>query len=555
MSEKLLLLHPEMVLFVGACVMLVLGLSKASFVRALCAPVTAIFLIVSALAAIPAISLALGLMTPEQTQSLPSLLPYAKLMVAGVGLLILPLLAGVVDRPLDAAVKRGLPFDPGRSLRGEFYAFLLFSLTGVMLCATADDLIWLFLALELTSLPTYIMVAVSTDRLRSMEAGVKYFFLGAFGAATFLMGFTLLYGASGTTDLHGIAVALQENGVGHLALAGLVLSVIGVAFKIAAVPMHFYTADVYQGASSPVSAYLAFAPKAAGFFALASLVSVAGWSLSENATPEALPPALHIVLWVMAAVTMTVGNILALLQKSAKRLLAYSSIAHSGYMLVGLVAGPDKAVAGNGFGAVLFYLLVYGVTNVGAFAVIGALEKRDASGETVEAEDLDDLRGLCRSQPLLGWTLVICALALLGMPPLFGFWGKVPLFSSALAAGEVWLVVVMAINSAAAAFYYLRLAAAPLLDTPDDHQARPTPSEITPRRVAALLSAVGAVVMVIFTGPLQAASHDAGADAYWRIRDGERIRPVIFRPERPSRVPVSTETDPPEDPPAVNAPE
>jgi len=533
MSEKLLLLHPEITLFIGACLALVLGLARTRFLRRLAAPITGLSLIVAGALAVPSVAHFLGLISYEQVQRTPELLPYAKLMVAGVGLLILPLMAGVVDRPLDAAVRRGEPFDPARSIRGEFYAFFLFSLTGVMLSATADDLIWLFLALELTSLPTYIMVATGSERLRSLEAAVKYFFLGAFGAATFLMGFALLYGATGTTDLHEIATVFTDaGGLGTLGTLGMVLAVVGVAFKIAAFPMHLYIADVYQGAASPVAAYLAFAPKAAGFFALASLLSAVGWAQPAPLEPAALPDTIRVTLWVMAALTMTIGNVLALQQRSAKRILAYSSMAHSGYMLVALLAGPGKVVASDGLGAVLFYLLVYGVVNVGAFAVIGSLEKQSASGEWVEAEDVDDLRGLCRSHPLLGWTMVICSLGLLGLPPLFGFWGKIPIFSTALSAGEVTLVVVMAVNSAVAAFYYLRLAAAPLLGTPDDYASRPVLGSLPTRRVTALLSATGAIVLVGFTGPLQTASHHAGSDAYWRIRLGERLRPVIFKPAR-----------------------
>jgi len=545
-KEKLLLLHPEIALFAGACLLMVLGLSKSATLRSLCAPVTGLVILIAGLLAIPEVAERLGLLTAEQRSTAPLLLPYAKAMVAGVALLLLPLMTGVVDRALESRAVRGQPFDPGRSLRGEFYAFLLFSLTGVMLCASADDLIWLFLALELTSLPTYIMVALSTERLRSMEAGVKYFFLGAFGAATFLMGFALLYGAAGTTSLTGLSqmmtLGIIETGATEAArgvqvyelspmfIAGMTLAVLGIAFKIAAVPMHFYAADVYQGAAAPVSAYLAFAPKAAGFFALVSLLSAVTWYAPIDGGATTLPESLRVLLWVMAALTMTIGNVLALQQRSAKRILAYSSIAHSGYMLVALMAGPGRSPASDGLGAVLFYLLVYGVSNAGAFAVIGALEKRNARGEMVEAENLDDLRGLCRSHPLLGWSLVISALGLLGLPPLFGFWGKLPLFSSGLAAGEIALVVILAINSAAAAFYYLRLAAAPLLDRLDDHQPRPVESTLSGRRVTAVLSAIAAIGLVAFTAPLQVTTHRAAEDAYQRVPLGERARDVIFRP-------------------------
>jgi NADH-quinone oxidoreductase subunit N len=362
------------------------------------------------------------------------------------------------------------------------------------------------------------------------------------------MGFALLYGAAGTTSLTGISqmmtLGVLETGateaaqgvriyeLGPMFIAGLALSIIGISFKIAAVPMHFYAADVYQGAAAPVAAYLAFAPKAAGFFALASLLSAVTWFTPTEGAAATLPAAVGVLLWVMAALTMTIGNVLALQQRSAKRMLAYSSIAHSGYMLVALLAGPGATPASDGLGAVLFYLLVYGVTNAGAFAVIGALEKRSATGEMVEAENLDDLRGLCRSHPLLGWSLVISSLGLLGLPPLFGFWGKLPLFSAGLAAEEYVLVVILALNSAAAAFYYLRLAAAPLLESLDDHQTRPVEAGLPGRRVTAALSAAGAIVLVIFTAPLQVTTHRAAEDAYERITRGERFRDVIFRGQR-----------------------
>ncbi|MEC9373488.1 MAG: NADH-quinone oxidoreductase subunit N, partial [Planctomycetota bacterium] len=372
MIEKLGLLHPEIALFVTTCIVMILGLSKARGLRRSCAFVTAAGLIVAAV---------LGVMSPRGaapglTDSiLPNILPYAKTLIALVGLLILPLLSGVVDRSFEYRLTKGAKFDPGRATRGEFYAFFLFSLTGVMLCVTADDLIWLFLALELTSLPTYLMVAMSSSRLRSQEAGVKYFFLGAFGAAIFLYGFALIYGATGATKLPEIQIALARTGYGPLAILGFVLAFVGVSFKIAAVPMHFYTPDVYQGAAAPVSAYLAFAPKAAGFFVITALAATLGWT--HGPLSAGLPEAARVTLWVMAAMTMTVGNVLAVLQSNVKRMLAYSSIAHSGYMLVGIVAGPGmdpRDLANNGVAAVLFYLLVYGVMNLGAFAVIACFE-------------------------------------------------------------------------------------------------------------------------------------------------------------------------------------
>ena len=501
MIDKLVLLKPEIVMFIAACVVMIIGVSHNLSLRRLCAPITAIGLIVAGLLAYSG--------DPQSHSVLPNMAAYGKVIVSIVGLLLLMMAIGLPDRDYEAQVTRGATFNPLRGTRGEFYAFFLFSLTGVMLCAGADDLIWLFLALELTSLPTYIMVTMSTARSRSMEAGVKYFFLGALGAATFLYGFALLYGATGTTYLPKMTEILQAQlageGLSGLAAAGLILSVLGVCFKIAAVPMHYYTADVYQGAASPVSAFLAFVPKTAGFFALLLIVSTVGWSHADVST-TGLPQPLHAVLWIIAVLTMTVGNVLALLQTSVKRMLAYSSIAHSGYMLVGLIAGPGRPGAGftqSGIAAIMFYLLAYGVMNIGAFAVLSALERqtKSASGATStdEIDDIADVRGLCSSQPLLGWTLVISAVGLLGLPPLLGFFSKLPLFSAGIAAGEITLVVILGLNSAIAAYYYLRLASVALLEAPDAARAATIkPAPFQTRAWAGVLSSVGIVGLMFY---------------------------------------------------------
>jgi NADH-quinone oxidoreductase subunit N len=392
-----------------------------------------------------------------------------------------------------------------------------------MLCAGADDLIWLFLALELTSLPTYIMVSLSTRHGRSMEAGVKYFFLGALGAAIFLYGFTLIYGGTGSTDLGQIHRVLAEqaaaagspSGINPIAMAGLVLAVIGVAFKIAAVPMHFYTPDVYQGASASVAAFLAFVPKTAGFLTLMLLCSAVGWTAMAGPADSfgSLPSPLHETLWIMAALTMTVGNVLALIQTSVKRLLAYSSIAHSGYMLVGLVAGPGDGFASSGLAAILFYLISYGVINLGAFAVLASLERTGLDGQPDEIDSFDDLRGLCRSRPLLGYTLVLSSLGLLGLPLTLGFWAKLPLFTAALASGETVLLLILAVNSAIAAYYYLGLARAAWLDSAETTPGA-MPPRLTPflgRIVAGLISAACVIVLAIIGGGLMTKAKDAGA--------------------------------------------
>ncbi len=516
MVEKLQYLLPEITLFVATVVVMILGASPSRTRRSLCTGVAFLALAIAGI---------LGLFTPAMEGApLPGLMNFAKPLIAAVGALLVLLVVGTVDQEFEPRARggQGLPFSSLRSNRGEFYAFFLFSLTGLMLTTTADDLIWLFLALELTSLPTYVLVAISTRRAESQEAGVKYFFLGAFGAAIFLYGFTLLYGAAGTTLLFappgepsitatlrplfsgtGESIAAQGGG---LALLGLVLSIVGVCFKIAAVPMHFYTPDVYQGAATPIAAFLAFVPKAAGFVALILIVSTVGWDAG-------LPEPIRVTLWVIAALTMTVGNVLAWLQSSVKRLLAYSSVAHSGYMLVGLIAGPGapgSSVAGNGLAALLFYLLCYGFMNLGAFAVLACLERRRRDeGSVEEVDSFEDLRGLCSTQPLLGWTMVLCAASLIGFPPLLGFFGKLYLFTAAISAGEIALVVVLGVNSAIAAFYYLRLVAVPLLEEPTDQSRELTRTPFPTRVIAAALSAASVVVLIPFVSPLMTASDNA----------------------------------------------
>jgi NADH-quinone oxidoreductase subunit N len=505
MAEKLSYLVPEAILFVATCVAMVLGLSPKRSLRDATPAAAIIGLLAAGIAALYA---------PRMPGAfLGDLMVYAKVLVASVGTLLVLLVSGTVDRAYEAAISRGVPFDGIRSTRGEFYAFLLFSLTGLMLCASADDLIWLFLALELTSLPTYVMVSISTDRSRSQEAGIKYFFLGAFGAAIFLYGFALLYGAAGTTLLFGepgvpsIAAHFAEHGLGAMGTLGMALAIIGICFKIAAVPMHFYTPDVYEGAATPVAAFLAFVPKTAGFIAIMLLVSTIGWGYGPDG---GLPPAIHAILWVVAALTMTLGNVLALLQRSVKRMLAYSSIAHSGYMLVGVVAGPgDGDLASNGLAAVLFYLLTYGFMNLGAFGVLACLSRRTGD----EIENVDDLRGLCKLHPLLGWTMVLCAASLLGLPPLLGFFGKLYLFTAGVAAGEYALVIILGVNSAIAAFYYLKLIGAPLLESSDEPSDALRVTGFPGRVVASVVSAASVVVLIPFASNLMRASDTASSPA------------------------------------------
>ena len=509
MIERIAYLWPEIVLFIGACVVMLLGLSPNANVRKQTGLFSGLFLFIAAV---------LGLSTPTTGEwvMLPGLMAFAKPLIAFVGLLLLLVMAQTVDRDEEAAVAGGRAFNPLRITGAEFYAFFLFSLMGAMLCATAGDLVWLFLALELTSLPTYVMVVLSGRGRkgfgRSQEAGVKYFFLGALGAAIFLYGFALIYGGTGTTRFVELGEHFAAHGMDPIALVGMVLALVGVSFKIAAVPMHFYTADVYQGSSSSMAAFLAFVPKTAGMISILLLVSTLGWTTGEGT----LPPVIDSLLWAIAVLTMTAGNVLAVLQTSAKRMLAYSSIAHSGYMLVGVLAGPSEVFHANGVAAVLFYLLCYGVMNTGAFAVLACLE-RDSRGEAVEAEDVSDLRGLCRTNPWLGWALVICMLSLLGFPPIVGFFGKVPLFTSALGAGRVVLVVILGINSAIAAFYYLRVVATAMLETPGDSGVRC--AGVPSRALGAVVAAGCVIALSVFGESFMRASQTAGQPRQFAERE------------------------------------
>lgn len=494
MTEKLAILWPEIFLFIATCLVMITGQWPSRAIRQFTPWICAAALFSAFFAA---------MVSPATQGMFPAIVPYAKMLIAGVGMLILLLLSGTVDRQLEQDVDNGKPFLSIRSNRGEFYAFFMFSLTGLMLTASADDLIWLFLALELTSLPTYIMVAISTEEKKSLEAAVKYFFLGALSAAIFLYGFALIYGATGSTNLSEIAAVFARDGISSLGMIGLLIAIIGVSFKIAAVPMHFYTPDVYQGAASPVAAMLAFVPKTAGFLALIFLLGTVGWSAHGH-----LPVEIEATLWIMAALTMTVGNILALLQTSVKRILAYSSIAHSGYMLVGLIAGPglaDGPFYQNGLAAVLFYLLTYGVMTVGVFAVLASLEHRNGA----EADEMDDIRGICKSHPVLGWTLVICTMSMLGFPPLLGFLGKVGLFTSGIAAGQYALIVILGINSAIAACYYLRLVAAAYIDDAGKASSTVYASPFPMRKLAGVLSAFSVLFLLVFAQPLVNGAYNA----------------------------------------------
>jgi NADH-quinone oxidoreductase subunit N len=512
-GPRLLLLAPEILLFGAAVVAAVLGLSRRHSVRAFL-PVFTCLALIASLALMPITWTASR--ANEAQLILPMLGAFVKPLLAAIGILLVLVSAGSVDRGFEAAVARGrTTFDPQRVVAGEFYAFFLFSLIGAMLLCSATDLIWIFLAVELVSLPTYIMVAVGGSSRRSGEAAIKYFFLGALSTAVFLYGFAMIYGSTGSLELQGIQTALAAqsagSGIDAMALAGLILAVLGFCFKITAVPMHFYAPDVYEGAPTHVTAFLAFVPKVAGFVVLIVLLTCVGWtghSLVDSdgvRVPYAgLPTPLTAVLWMVAVLTMTLGNVGALLQSSVKRMLAYSSIAHSGYLVIGLLSGGAAGIEAIGF-----YLLAYGVMTTASFAVIVALERR---GE--EINELNDLAGLRQKQPVMAWMLAISGASLVGLPPFLGFFGKVYLFVAAIEADQFALVLIAVLNSAVSALYYLRLATVPLVAPPS---ARSEEVELVPSRwpwVAAVVCGIGTVILPGFLNTLVRSSEvtTSGAD-------------------------------------------
>lgn len=323
---------------------------------------------------------------------------------------------------------------------GEHFALILFSTAGMMLMAAANDLIVFFLGLETMSVAVYVLGGTRKRDLKSNEAAVKYFILGAFASGFLLYGIALLYGVAGSTEIGSLSRAIASHPIRSYPtlLAGLAVLLVGLAFKVAAVPFHSWVPDVYEGAPTPVTAFMAVSVKAAAF---SGFVRIFFGGLGE------LQQDWQVVLWILAALTMTVGNVIAIAQSNIKRMLSYSSIAHAGYVLVAMVAGGDQ-----GGTAVLFYLLAYALMNIGAFSVVLAVGK---SGE--RNEQIRDYAGIGLRHPFLGLAMALSMLSLIGVPPLAGFAGKFYLFASAVEAGLIGLAVIGVLNSALSIVYYLRV--------------------------------------------------------------------------------------------------
>ena len=322
---------------------------------------------------------------------------------------------------------------------GEYYALILFSVVGMVLMSSAIELVMIFIGLEISSISTYILAGFRRNEASSSESSLKYFLLGSFATAFFLYGVALMFGATGSTNIDIIAQKLQSAPAEILVYAAMALMFVGLGFKVAIAPFHVWTPDVYEGAPAPVVGFMSTAPKAAAFAVLLRIV------FAINA------PGRFWFLWIAAALSMTLGNIGALVQGNVKRLLAYSSIAHAGYLLVAFaMTTPENSIAG--VSAAMFYTAAYAAMNVGAFAVVSHFAN---AGERYVT--LEDYEGLGRSSPLLAVTLTIFLLSLIGIPMTGGFLAKFYVFSAAVKANLIWLTLIGVVNSAIGAYYYLRI--------------------------------------------------------------------------------------------------
>ena len=370
--------------------------------------------------------------------------------------------------------------------QGEYYLLILLATLGMMLMASGNELIVVFLGLELMSLSLYVLAGYFQRSMASSEAGMKYLLLGAFASGFFLYGIALIYGGAGTTSIPQIASALTVDAKSPLLLAGMFLLVVGFGFKVALVPFHQWAPDVYEGAPTSIAAFISAGPKAAGFAAFLRIFLEALQSIQSEWI---------VVVTILAALTMTVGNLVAIAQRNIKRMLAYSSIAHAGYVLVGLAAANK-----DGISSAMFYLFVYCVMNIGAFGVV--ILARTEDGESLM---ISDYAGLGFKKPLLALFMTLMLLSLAGFPPTAGFVGKFYIFRSAVESGQIWLVIIGAINTAISAFYYLRVVVAMYMREPEaelDFLAYPRLLI-----VALTVAAIGVVLIGIlpsyFLGPAQ----------------------------------------------------
>jgi NADH-quinone oxidoreductase subunit N len=369
--------------------------------------------------------------------------------------------------------------------RGEYYTLMLFSISGMMLMAQASDLIVVFLALELLSIPLYVLAAFDRPRVESEEAGLKYFLLGAFATGFIVYGTALVFGATGSTSLSGIVASIDANGTPNLLLTiGAALILVGLGFKIAAVPFHMWTPDVYQGSPTAVTAFMSSGAKIAGFAALLRVFATAFPSIAADMTG---------VLWAIAALTMILGNLVAISQTNIKRMLAYSSIAHAGYILMAFVPYGNSEVASTSVAAGLFYLVSYAITNFGTWGVVIALEKAEGKGLEIR-----DYAGLGRKYPALAAAMTVFMLSLIGLPPTIGLVGKFYLFRAVMAGGFTGLAIIGVLTSLVSAYYYLRVVVTMYMQEGDPERSREAFLDLTTGFTAVVTVVVSLVPQYLF---------------------------------------------------------
>lgn len=444
---------------------------------------------------------------------------------------------------------------------GEYYALLLWSSVGMMFLMAAEELLVLFLTLEMMTICLYLAAAFEKGRRRSAEGGLKYFVYGSVSSALFLFGLSLIYGMSGSTRFSAIETALFGGGAGNIGLAGniagataMLLILVGFGFKVAAFPFHQWAPDAYEGAPAPVTAWIATGSKVASVVALMKVLlhALGPWStgIGTNGQVATMSPGWVGLIAVIAAATMTFGNFAALAQRNLKRMLAYSSISHAGYILVGVLAAAVSADRSGAAGSVLFYLVVYGFSTIGAFAAAAWLAR------DLGSDDIDDLNGLGRRSPLLGVCLTLLMLSLIGMPPLGGFVGKFAMFAQALderVPGRVtflWLVALGLFNSVVSAFYYVRVLKAMFLRDPKRASAlAPAPATVWIPIVASTLVAVG---FGLQAAPLMGRMNTAAASPL--LARTEHKPPVMTKSGTPNPTPEAAPGQGPATDPAPPTP-
>jgi NADH-quinone oxidoreductase subunit N len=401
---------------------------------------------------------------------------------------IVVLVAGILAVMVSSSYVQSLE-ERGTMPMPEYLALVLFSILGAMIVGAAGDLLVIFIGIEMGSLAVYVLTGFARRRMTSIEGALKYFLLGSFSSAILVFGMAWIYGSTGTISIPEISERVGEIMTGEqlpepALLLALLLLAIGLAFKIAAVPFHMWTPDAYQGAPTPVSGYMSVVPKIAGFAAFARIIAEGLGPLSDTWL---------VLVAILAIITMFYGNVVAISQRDVKRMLAYSSIGHTGYILVGLAAYQEDVPIEMSIGSVLFYLFAYTFMNIGAFAVVTWLQHR---GQGV---DLDSFNGLGTRSPLTALAMTIFMLSLMGLPPLIGFYAKYYVILAAIEAELIWLAVAVVLASAVSAFFYLRVVVAMYFnDAEGEWQPQTTPM----LGIGLLIMAVGTIAFGFFSGPV-----------------------------------------------------